>query len=646
MLDGLIRQMPGAELKENGDIYINGKKVDYLTLNGKDFFKGQNKVMLENLPYFTVKELKVYDKSTKESQLVGHDVSQKDYVMDVQLKREYNRGYLGNVETGAGTDSRYLARFFGLYYDDHSRASVFANLNNVNENRTPGSDGDWRPSDMPQGLMSTKQTGLHLETEDKDKNWEEEFDATLNWSDADNWSRTATERFATDGNITGGSESWIRQKDFSFNANSWFQMKKPFTLWSSIYINYSNGDRSTGSQDSTLRSTLINRTLNDGLNKYRQLNMTGSLNYHHKFDWGDAFMLNFTVNYANQKPAENFSLQRTYYALTGSDELRHYYADAHGHNYQYQAKTTYTLQLLNRWYVQPYVSYAQTMSKSHNLNYRLDWLQDAVNDRQQISWLPSTRDALATTLDGNNSDTQLHITHGYQGGLEIHHSTDDEYMSLQLPIDNNDERVHYIGHGIDTIARRNYTNFSPEFVWYRWGISKSGLQSLSYHSNITRPELTTLIPKDDTTNPLVTWVNNPELKAHITHNLGIAFVFNNDSTRRFVRLWSNASVTQNAWGTRTTYNQVTGAYTYQISTATGRGPWAPATSAPWTRRNCSPCSSTSMPTTSTASTSAYSMLRLCRNHPPQRVPSTTGRSTTSWGWSTRRTSSPSALAAR
>ena len=42
MLDGLIHEMPGAELKDNGDIYVNGKKVDYLTLNGKDFFKGTN----------------------------------------------------------------------------------------------------------------------------------------------------------------------------------------------------------------------------------------------------------------------------------------------------------------------------------------------------------------------------------------------------------------------------------------------------------------------------------------------------------------------------------------------------------------------------------------------------------------------------
>ena len=74
MLDALIRQMPGAELKSNGDIYINGKKLDYLLLNGKDFFKGNNKVMLDNLPYYTVKELKVYNKQTDKSEMLGENV--------------------------------------------------------------------------------------------------------------------------------------------------------------------------------------------------------------------------------------------------------------------------------------------------------------------------------------------------------------------------------------------------------------------------------------------------------------------------------------------------------------------------------------------------------------------------------------------
>ena len=205
MLDGLIRQMPGAELKNNGDIYINGKKVDYLMLNGKDFFRGNNKVMLDNLPYYTVQNIKVYDKSTRESQLIGRDVEKKDYVMDVVLKREYNRGHIANAEAGAGTDQRYLARLFGMYYDDHTRLSVFGNVNNVNENRRPGSEGEWSPANMPQGQHTNRQTGLSLNTEDQDKRWEENMDATVAWITSENESRTTTETFADNGNITSGS---------------------------------------------------------------------------------------------------------------------------------------------------------------------------------------------------------------------------------------------------------------------------------------------------------------------------------------------------------------------------------------------------------------------------------------------------------
>ena len=572
MLDGLIRQMPGAELKENGDIYINGKKVDYLTLNGKDFFKGQNKVMLDNLPYYTVKELKVFDKSTKQSELIGQDVEAKDYVMDVQLKREYNRGYMANVETGIGTDSRYMARLFALYYDDHSRLSVFGNTNNVNENRTPGSDGDWRPTDMPQGLLATKQTGLHLETEDKDKNWEEELDANVNWSDADNWSKTSTENFATEGNILGGSESWSRQKNFSFSANNSFQLKKPFTMWDNLSVDYSNGDRFSGSQDSTWRSSLINRTLNDGLSHYRTLSLSNNLGIYHKFAWGDYLHFNIHANYQRQKPNESFSLGRTYYAQTGAEDLRHYYNDNHGESYSYAASIAYSLQLLNKWSIHPYVNYQQTMQKANALKYRLDQIDEARNDREQIGWLPSNRESLLRVLDGDNSDTQFYMTHSYSGGLEFSRSDDKQYFSLRLPIRNDDARIHYVDNTLDTIARRNYINFTPSIMWYRWG-AKKGLEHLTYRTGISRPDLASLLPTDDTSNPLATFVNNPDLKATVTHSLGIGFNFNNDSTRHFFRLWSNATLTQKAQGTRTTYNQTTGAYTYQRDNIDGNWYW-------------------------------------------------------------------------
>ena len=68
MLDALVAQVPGAELKADGTIYMNGRKVDYLTLNGKEFFKGKNRIMLDNLPSYVVSKLKFFEKEVPLSQ--------------------------------------------------------------------------------------------------------------------------------------------------------------------------------------------------------------------------------------------------------------------------------------------------------------------------------------------------------------------------------------------------------------------------------------------------------------------------------------------------------------------------------------------------------------------------------------------------
>lgn len=122
------------ELKDNGEIFVNGKKIDNLTLNGADFFKGKNQIMLQNLPYFTVKNIEVYKKQTEENKYLGiDDEDEKEYTMDVILKREYNIGGSANVEAGYGTDDRYKLKGFGLRFSDRTRAVVFGGMNNINE---------------------------------------------------------------------------------------------------------------------------------------------------------------------------------------------------------------------------------------------------------------------------------------------------------------------------------------------------------------------------------------------------------------------------------------------------------------------------------------------------------------------------------
>ncbi len=74
MLDDLIRQLPGVTMNTDGEIFVNGRKVDELLLGSRSFFGGNKKVLMENLPYYTVKNLKVYEKQTDKSEALGYDV--------------------------------------------------------------------------------------------------------------------------------------------------------------------------------------------------------------------------------------------------------------------------------------------------------------------------------------------------------------------------------------------------------------------------------------------------------------------------------------------------------------------------------------------------------------------------------------------
>ena len=71
MLDDLIRQMPGVKMNDNGEIFVNNRKVDEVLLGARSFMGGNSKVLLENLPYYTVKNVKVYEKETDRSRAVG-----------------------------------------------------------------------------------------------------------------------------------------------------------------------------------------------------------------------------------------------------------------------------------------------------------------------------------------------------------------------------------------------------------------------------------------------------------------------------------------------------------------------------------------------------------------------------------------------
>ena len=557
MLDALISQMPGVELKDNGTIYVNGKKVDYLMLNGKEFFRGKNKIMLENLPYFTVKEVKVYDKSTELSEMLGRDVERKDYVMDVSLKREYARSYIANAEAGAGSDSRWAARGFGLYFDDHTRVAAFGNANNVNENRRPGSRGDWSPAKMQRGLLATRQAGLSLQTETKEKRVMNDLDATVTWSDADNERHNATETFAPAGNITGGSSSFSRAKEFSTYVKDFLRLRK-LHIQSRNFLQYTNSHNTSWGRDSTMRDTLLNRSWSDGLGRSRWLALNGTTMWSQPLPWGDILSVNAQYMWQRRSPDGQFALSGTQYAAALPADRRNYYTDAGEESYSYSFDIGYFFALPEGWYVSPSFSYGQDWRSASTSRYRLDRLGEGWDDETGL--LPSTRDSLQLAFDWDNSDWSTTLTRSYSGELSIQKSTDNMEFFLSMPVKFSRERLHYNDYDVDTVATRTYTEFSP---WFEYRYNKGRQRhELSYRMRVAQPEFASLMPGDDTTNPLVHTISNPGLKARTDHSLSWQTTLRCDSARLTWYAGADATFTHGAWGTRTTYDTQTGAYTY------------------------------------------------------------------------------------
>ncbi len=166
-LDALIRQLPGVELKSDGKIYVNGRFVESLLLNGKDFF-ADNKVMLENLGAYTVKDIQVYEKRGRDSEVMNKDMKDESYVMDVSLKKEYNRGWIANLDAGGTLNGMYLARLFAMRNTDYSSLTMTANLNNLND-FTNVSNGDWNPDKTPYGRLYVKKANINFNLYDKEK---------------------------------------------------------------------------------------------------------------------------------------------------------------------------------------------------------------------------------------------------------------------------------------------------------------------------------------------------------------------------------------------------------------------------------------------------------------------------------------------
>ena len=279
MLKDLILRMPGMEITEDGKVKFNGELIDKLTVGGRTFFFDDQSTALNNLPAAIVDKIRVIDRETESTRATGLEDGGKEKVMDVALKKEYEKGWFGNLGVKGGTtlggakdrenplrDNRgllYSGNALVSAYTEKDQVTVIANRQNVDDSGMTlagiGEDGEF--TFLDQGLSSATQFGFNANTS-RIKDVETTVSVIYKNTNTDSGNRSDRTTYLADGDLNASTEETGKQLATALNANLEFQKEKG-NVWFHIRpsFKYGKADVATNGKSDTFREgTFVNRS--------------------------------------------------------------------------------------------------------------------------------------------------------------------------------------------------------------------------------------------------------------------------------------------------------------------------------------------------------------------------------------------------
>ena len=135
-LEDIIDKLPGVEISETGQIEVEGKVVNKLMVNGKDFFDGDTKIATKNIPSSIVDKIQVLKNYGEVGQLKGVRNNQDNIAINIKLKEGKESFWFGNVTAGGGKspeEELYLVQPKLFYYNPKYTINFIGDMNNIGE---------------------------------------------------------------------------------------------------------------------------------------------------------------------------------------------------------------------------------------------------------------------------------------------------------------------------------------------------------------------------------------------------------------------------------------------------------------------------------------------------------------------------------
>jgi hypothetical protein len=518
-VEDLIKQLPGMEVDEDGKVSSMGNELTKIRINGKDFFTGNVKEFIKQLPADMVSHLQVIDDYGDKANFTGIKIGAPAKILNLVTKPGRNKGKFGNLGGSAGTNNIYgLNAALNLWNGDQ-QIGVNSNLNNANNsggvNRTINTGMNIRRP-LNKGLVIS---GGYNFSQNRNENETESYVETINeLGTIYNTQRNQSNRNGGSNNVNLDINGRLKDDFLNVSLNG-------------SLSNYNAVNNSSSFQTGVIHQDLVTKSGN----RSRNPNLSANVG------WGKRFgkkhkrmiMMNFRTN-LNTNDDDDDILTHTGYYDKVTDKL---------------VKDSVLNRIVN------------TKNKSNNFTAEFNFSEPLTKPTDTVK-RKSIDISYAASISSTNNSLQTNVMN-LQGRTDLIDSLSNTYTSLFI---NHNINVSYrygakkldysVGMSVQpSVLTGSYegrtdevnqttVNMSPT-ANARILISKSQSVNLSYNGNSNAPNFEQLQPVPDTRNLQNVIIGNPDLKTSFLHSFNLGYRIFGRTTGSALQIGLNGNMTRN-----------------------------------------------------------------------------------------------------
>jgi len=539
-VEALLKQLPGVDIDSEGKITVNGKEVNQILVNGKPFFDKDGKIALKNLPSEIINKVQVTDTKTKEEELLGKKASSDNASINLTIDEDKNKGIFGKIMGGYGTNDRYESSAMINYFKGKRRITVLASSNNINStgfsmdeifdsmgggrNVYMSSNGSFGVNGIQfggsgQGITQSTMAGTSYNDE-----WFKNFSSTMNYfynqGETENENRTREVTFLPDEEGLAPNRSLItnavsstNNTRFAHNMGTEFEYKIDSTSTLFLAPKFVSGNskvRSVANQTTTDQDGNISNSSDSNIfNESDNRNFSNNVNYRKALKKkGRAIGATFG-NDNNLDDASTLNQSTTLlYDDVNNDGTPEVVADIRNqirHNRQtrdnYNGSFEYLEPLNDSLRLKVGANYSRSQSVQDRVGYNFNETSgryDLLND-SLTNYLSSVTGTIRPTAGFDYNKKKFNLS-----------------VNVGSNITNFDNKGTYFG---DTYTVNKDYALPYASANFGMNLSKSMHLWTNYNYNVSFPDATQILPIEDVSNPLNTYVGNANLKPEKSHDI-------------------------------------------------------------------------------------------------------------------------------